>query len=72
MPPKRKYTPAQRIKKQAEYINEYRKKHYRSYSFQINSETCKDVIAKLDSVPNKVDYIVRLIRADICANGYDD
>ena len=68
---KKKYTPKQRVDKINAYNQDYKKKHYRSFSFQINIDNCADVIQKLETVPNKVDYIVKLIRADIVENGIE-
>ena len=37
------------------------------YHLKLNLKTDKDVIAKLDSVPSKQDYIRQLIRKDLAA-----
>lgn len=66
---KKKYTPRQRLDKLNTYNQDYKKKHYRAFSIQVSIDNCADVIQKLESVPNKVEYIVRLIRADIVKNG---
>lgn len=43
----------------------YDAKWKRSYLLKLNRKSAPDVIKKLDSVPNKLDYITELIRADI-------
>ena len=65
----KKYTPRQRIDKINAYNRDYNKAHYRAFGLQLNNETCADVIQKLDLLPNKTEYIVSLIRADIEKNG---
>lgn len=37
----------------------------RTVSFRFNKESDKDVIERLDSVPNKTDYVRSLVRKDI-------
>lgn len=69
MPAPKKYTASQRVKKLNEYSSNYKKKNYRIFGLQVNAKTCADVVAKLESVPNKTEYIVSLIRADIERNG---
>lgn len=69
MPEIKKFTPQQRLKAIARYNQEYKRKHYKAITFQVSLDKCSDVLQKLDSVPNKVDYIVGLIRADIIKNG---
>lgn len=43
----------------------YEMRTYKTIPFKLNSNTEKDVLDKLDSVPNKRQYIIGLIRADI-------
>lgn len=43
----------------------YRKKHMKRIAFYLRNEEDADVIAKLESVSNKVDYIRSLIREDM-------
>lgn len=43
----------------------YHKAHTVSVSFRLMKNTESDIIAKLDSVPNKAGYIKQLIRADL-------
>lgn len=38
------------------------------YRVKVMTRTEQDIIAKLESVPNKAGYIKRLIRADIAAS----
>ena len=47
---------------QSEYINQYKKDHYKRISLQLNVESDADIIAILDNVPNKNEYIKNLIR----------
>lgn len=53
----RKQTPQER------YAAKYKKR----YSLDCFTNTEKDIIEKLESVPNKAGYIKQLIRADIAA-----
>lgn len=52
-------------KKHIDYMNGWRNKHKKAISFYIDKEYDSDIIAMLDSVDNKTDYIRQLIRADI-------
>lgn len=52
-------------KRKAEYDAKYKKENERQYIIHINKKTNADIIAKLDSVPNKQKYIFDLIRKDI-------
>lgn len=45
--------------------NRYNRKTYRQYIISARPDGDQDIIAKLDSVPNKAGYIKALIRADI-------
>lgn len=51
-----KYTP---------YKTAWDKTNTRHYGFKFNNNTDADIIAKLDSVPNRQNYIKELIRADL-------
>ena len=51
-------TPSQRV-------NEWRKKKSTAFTIKLNNETQKDVIMRLEGVPNKTQYIVDLIRKDL-------
>ena len=51
--------------------NAYAKEKYRAYSLRFDRLDGSDIIQKLDSVPNKNDYIASLIRADIVKNGIE-
>lgn len=46
------------------YVLDYQKKNYVSVVFHLRRDTDTDILAKLDSVPNKSDYIRDLIRKD--------
>ena len=48
-----------------EYIAEYQKKNYKQVKINLNFESDKELIEKLESVPNKQGYIKNLIREDI-------
>lgn len=58
-------------KKKQKYINDrqnaWKKEHNRMISVRYNIETDRDILEKLDSVPNKADYIRQLIRQDIAS-----
>ena len=43
----------------------YDAKHCKMYTMKFNYESDKDVIERLDSVPNKQDYVRQLVRKDI-------
>lgn len=45
--------------------SEWQKKHIRQVKVNFNLDTDSDVLAKLDSVPNRAEYLRGLIRADI-------
>lgn len=48
--------------------NKYLEKNTKAFCFRFMSESDADVIAKINSVPNKADYIRKLIRADLEKN----
>lgn len=45
--------------------SKWQKKHIRQVKVNFNLDTDSDVLAKLDSVPNRTEYLRDLIRADI-------
>lgn len=45
--------------------NKYLEKSTKAFCLRFMSESDADVIAKINSVPNKADYIRKLIRADL-------
>lgn len=47
------------------YINKWIKENTRPIRLNLNNKTDNDIIEKLDSVPNKTDYIRMLVRNDI-------
>lgn len=54
------------------YVAKYDKANkdmFRSIAMKFNRVNDKDVLDKLDSVPNKQGYVKALIRADIAKNG---
>lgn len=52
---------------QRKAIKTYRKNHIRQVVLQLSDLSDNDILDKLDSVPNKRQYICQLIRADILA-----
>ena len=58
------FTPEQK-KRAIETKNAYVKRTHTNYLFQLHNTIDSDIIARLDSVPNKAGYIKSLIRADI-------
>lgn len=68
---RKKLTASQYRKNQMEAQRQWRKKHAKSIALQFNIEADADILQKLEQVNNKVDYIRKLIRADIVANGID-
>lgn len=70
--PKRKKLSANQYRKnQMEAQRRWRQKHAKSIALQFNVEADADILQKLEHVNNKVDYIRKLIRADIVENGID-
>lgn len=49
--------------------NEYKKRSMRLVSIRFHKASDADVLARLDSVPNKADYVRTLIRKDIGGGG---
>lgn len=49
-------------KRKREYIKRYQKKNYVNISFKVRIDEDHDIIEKLNSVPNKSEYIKDLIR----------
>lgn len=46
-------------------VARYKKKHHRGITISLNKESKKHILDKLDSVPNKTEYICKLIEEDI-------
>ena len=46
-------------------VDKWQKENVKRYGFPVMIKTEADIIAKLESVPNKSGYIKALIRADI-------
>ena len=46
-------------------VARYKKKHHRGITISLNKENKKHILDKLDSVPNKTEYICRLIDEDM-------
>lgn len=49
-------------KRKREYIKRYQRKTYVNISFKVRIDEDHDIIEKLNSVPNKSEYIKDLIR----------
>ena len=52
------------MNKKCDYINSFNKKNYKMYPFRVRKED-NELIMKLESVPNRNQYISSLIRNDI-------
>lgn len=61
-------TPVKKKKHNMELNNLWRKNHSRCINVRYNLEHDAEILAKLDSVPNKADYIRQLILEDIRKN----
>lgn len=48
-----------------EYLKEYVKANQKNIQIRLNKQKDADVIARIESQPNKADYIRRLVRADM-------
>ena len=48
-----------------EYDNKFHKENYKRYSIMFRTGSDDSVIEKLNSVPNKIDYIRQLVLDDI-------
>lgn len=46
-------------------VEKYNKAHTKQFVVRLNLKTDADIIAKLESVPNKAGYIKQLIRQDL-------
>jgi len=52
-------------KAQLKAQEKYRKNNTRNVTLQLNKNTDKDILKKLDEVPSKMGYIKELIRKDL-------
>lgn len=56
-------------KRKTRTSNEVKRRYYdktmKQFKIDLNKNTDADIIAKLESVPNKAGYVKQLIRADI-------
>lgn len=56
-------------KRKTHTSNEVKRRYYdktmKQFKIDLNKNTDADIIAKLESVPNKAGYVKQLIRADI-------
>ena len=52
-------------KRKAAYIKRYQKETYTSISIKIRTEDDSDLVEALGAVPNRSEYIKRLIKEDI-------
>lgn len=53
------------MNRKSENQKRYDDNNTKRYGFKLNIKSDADIIAKLDSVPNKQDYIRTLIRKDL-------
>lgn len=58
-------TKKQALKAAETQRNEWRKENTRCINVRFNIENDRDILEKLDSVPNKAEYIRQLIKQDI-------
>lgn len=58
-------TPKKKEQHHREKNYEWKKENTRCINVRFNNVTDADVLARIDEVPNKADYIRKLIRADI-------
>lgn len=58
-----------KTKRKTHTSNEVKRRYYdktmKQFKIDLNKNTDADIIAKLESVPNKAGYVKQLIRADI-------
>lgn len=52
------------MNKNVHYINEYNKNNYKMYQFRIRRDN-KELLKKLDNIPNRNNYIINLINKDL-------
>ena len=50
---------------QVKYITDYSREHYKKVQLTFSKEKDKDIIEKLETVPNKSNYVKELIREDL-------
>ena len=62
---------AEKLQAMYDRQNAFAKENYKAYSIRLKKVQYADVIQKLESVPNKNDYVASLIRADIVKNGFE-
>lgn len=62
---------AERMAAQYDRQNAFAREKYRAFTIKPDRQDYADVIKKLESVPNKLEYIAKLIRADIEKNGIE-
>ena len=68
---KRTLTKRQYKKNQAEAQAKWKKDNLKAVSIRFDLKKDIDILTKLAEVPNKTDYLRKLIRADIVSNGFD-
>lgn len=55
--------------KQKAYMMQYQKDHVRRINFQLNKTHDSDILAFLDTLPNKNTYLKNLVREDMKKRG---
>lgn len=69
---KKTVTKRQAVKNHTAAQNRWNAANTKIVNVRFNLADDADVLQKLGSVSNKTDYLRRLIRADIVANGFDE
>lgn len=72
MAERKRATAQERMEKTREYDLKYKREKLTQFSIRFNNVTEADVLERLDSVPNKRQYIIRLIREDIAREAQSD
>lgn len=68
---KKTLTKRQAVKNHTAAQNRWNAANTKIVNVRFNITDDSDILQKLSSVPNKTDYLRKLIRADIVANGFD-
>ena len=69
---KKTLTKRQAVKNHTAAQNRWNAANTKIVNVRFNITDDSDVLQKLSSVPNKTDYLRKLIRADIVASGFDE
>lgn len=54
-------------KKRKKYLDYYQKDNYQTYCIRFNLNNDKEIIKKLETIPNKTEYIRKLINKDLAS-----